>query len=232
MIRKKAKKRVLTPLDQTKIIGKRLNFEASESYKLLRTNLIFGIPDEGGCKVLGITSALSGEGKSTTAINIAYTIAEAKKKVLLLEADMRIPIVGKLLKLDKIPGLSHVLAGVNQLSEAISESVMQDTLSVLSAGEISPNPSELLSSTRMKLVLSALSKHYEYIIIDLPPITAVSDGLTISNFLSGMIVVVRQDYCDQHSLAETMRQMEFLKVRVLGFVMNCAQPHKKQYKNV
>ena len=96
------------------------------------------------------------------------------------------------------------------------------------SGDIPPNPSELLSSIKMKHILSKLSEDYDYIIIDLPPVSAVSDGLTISNLLSGMIIVVRPNYCDKHSLAYTMRQMEFLKVRILGFVMNSKGNKKRK----
>lgn len=226
----KKKKNSWFPQDQGAIIGDKLNFAVSEAYKLLRTNLIFSMTDDHKCNIIGITSALSGEGKSTTAINLAYTIAETEKKVLLMEADMRIPVAAGLLKLEKAPGLSHVLAGVRQLKDALVSSVLQKTLSVLPAGEIPPNPSELLSSKRMVEVLSELSESFDYIIVDLPPITAVSDGLAISKLLSGMVVVVRQNYCDQHALSETMRQMEFLKVKVLGFVMNYAESQKKHYK--
>lgn len=216
--------------EQSKAIGSQLSFAASEAYKLLRANLIFSMTDEKKCKIIGITSALRGEGKSTTAINIAYTIAETEKKVLLMEADMRIPVMAKLLKLENKPGLSHVLAGVNQLAESVMPSGIQENLNVLSAGEIPPNPSELLSSEKMKRILAALSEEYDYIIIDMPPITAVSDGLTIMGLLSGIVIVVRQGYCNQSALAETMRQMKFLNIKILGFVMNCSEKQKGKYK--
>lgn len=216
--------------DQKRILGKRLSFAASEAYKLLRTNLMFSMADEGKCKVIGVTSALQGEGKSTTSINTAYTLAETGKKVLLIEGDMRLPVAAKLLQLKTEFGLSHVLAGICEPKDAISVSVALKNLNVLAAGEIPPNPSELLTSERMKSLITGLSEIYDYIIIDLPPITVVSDGLAISDLLSGMIIVVRQDYCDQRSLAETMRQMEFLNVKVLGFVMNCSEVSKKSYK--
>ena len=83
--------------DQKRIVGKRLSFAASEAYKLSRTNLMFSMADEGKCKVIGVTSALQGEGKSTTSINTAYTLAETGKKVLLIEGDMRLPVAAKLL---------------------------------------------------------------------------------------------------------------------------------------
>lgn len=209
--------------DQRKIIGNNLNFASLEAYKLLRTNLIFSTCDEKNCKIIGVTSALRGEGKSTTAINLAYVLAEAKKKTLLIEGDMRLPRIQSLLQFHDTPGLSNVLAGVNTFDEAIHSNVFANTLSILPSGEIPPNPSELISSERMRVLLSTLSDSYDYIIIDLPPITAVSDGLAISTLLSGMLVVVRPNYCDHRSLADVMRQMEFLNVKTLGFVVNCRE---------
>ena len=216
--------------EQRKIVGRQLNFAASEAYKLLRTNLIFSMSDENKCKVIGITSALRGEGKSTTSINIAFSLAETQKRVLLIEADMRIPVVAKLLRFNQRMGLSNVLAGVCGLSDVISESNVEGRPYILPAGEVPPNPAELLSSEKMKKVITTLSEHFDYIIVDLPPITAVSDGLAISKLLSGMIVVVRQNYCDQHALADAMRQMDFLQVKVLGFVMNCVETKQRAYK--
>ena len=210
--------------------GKNLNFAASEAYKLLRTNLIFSMSDESECKVVGVTSALRGEGKSTTSLNLAYALAENGSKTILVEADMRIPVVAAVLNIAPAPGLSHKLAGLCGLENAVRSTELVDTLDVLPAGEIPPNPAEMLSSNRMGQIIEALSKNYDYIIIDLPPINAVSDGLAVSKLLSGMIMVVRQEYCDQHSLAEAMRQLEFLKVKLLGFVLNGADSQSKRYK--
>ncbi|NCB93988.1 MAG: tyrosine-protein kinase family protein [Clostridia bacterium] len=227
--RSKAKGKA-SAVERRKTIGKHLNFGAAEAYKLLRTNLVFSMADETTCKVIGVTSALSGEGKSTTSINLAYTLAQSGKHVLLLEADMRIPVLASTLQLKNVYGLSNVLAGISSLNEVIHQNVLIRNMSVLPAGEIPPNPSELLSSKRMELVLEALVTKFDYIIIDLPPINAVSDGLAVSKLLSGMIVVVRQDYCDQYLLAEAMRRMELLKVKILGFVMNGAETTEKRYK--
>lgn len=213
-----------------KTIGKNLSFAAAEAYKLLRTNLIFSMGDEAACKIIGVTSSLRGEGKSSTSINLAYTIAETDQNVLLIEADMRLPVIAKTLRFGKGPGLSNFLAGVSQLEDAVYPSSLAKALFVLPAGAIPPNPSELLSSPRMGQMLNTLSQSFDYIIIDLPPINAVSDSLTISKLLSGMIMVVRQNYCDQRSLANAMRQMEFLKVKVLGFVMNDAEPDDNRYQ--
>ena len=216
--------------DRRKRIGPKLGFGASEAYKLLRTNLIFSMADEAECKVIGVTSALRGEGKSTSSINLAYSLAEGGKHVLLLEADMRIPVLAAILRLNEKPGLSHVLAGISPLNDAVRESTMHPGLFVLTAGEIPPNPAELLSSARMEQVIAALVPAFEYIIVDLPPVNAVSDGLAVSKLLTGMVVVVRQNYCDQASLAEAMRRMELLEVKLLGFVLNAAETTEKRYK--
>lgn len=212
-------------------IGKNLSFAASEAYKLLRTNLVFSMADEEGCKVIGVTSALRGEGKSTTSMNLAYSLAESGKKTVLVEGDMRIPVVAKTLALaDPGPGLSNVLAGIAPLEKAVLPSGLIDNLFVIPAGEIPPNPSELLSSARMEKTVEALTKTYDYIIIDLPPVNAVSDALAISGILSGMIMVVRQNYCDNGALSQAMRQLEFMNVKLLGFVMNYSEPRKSRYK--
>ena len=216
--------------EQREILANKLNFASQEAYKLLRTNLMFSTCDEEKCKIIGLTSALRGEGKSTTAINLSYVLAEANKKTLLIEADMRLPRIQRLLQFQETVGLSNVLAGVSKLEEAIRRGVFWDTLSILPSGEIPPNPSELLSSMKMKHILSTLAEDYDYIIIDLPPITAVSDGLAISTLLSGMIVVVRPDYCDRHALPDTMRQMEFLNVKILCFVTNCRGQKRRKRK--
>lgn len=216
--------------NRRKNIGPHLSFGASEAYKLLRTNLIFSMAADDECKVIGMTSALRGEGKSTTSINLAYTLAQSGKQVLLVEADMRIPVLAATLRLEDAPGLSHVLAGVGSLNDAVRPSNLLRSLFVLTAGEIPPNPSELLSSKRFEQVIKTLSTAFEYIIIDLPPVNAVSDGLAVSKLLSGMIVVVRQDYCDQSSLTEAMRRMELLEVKLLGFVVTHAESPEKRYK--
>lgn len=222
--------RNVSAAERRKTIGKNLSFGSSEAYKLLRTNLMFSMADEGSCKIVGITSALRGEGKSTTAANLAYSLAQSGKQTLLLEADMRLPVQASTFQLEETPGLSHVLTGMNSLTDAIRQKTPIRTMSILPAGEIPPNPSELLSSKNMKAVLDALAKVFEYIIIDLPPINAVSDGLAVSNLLSGMIVVVRENYCDRYSLAETMQRLEMLEVKLLGFVFNGAEPVKKRYQ--
>ena len=217
--------------ESRKVIGDNLSFAASEAYKLLRANLDFSLPDSAGCKVIGITSALRGEGKSTTSINIAYTEALTGKKVLLLEADLRLPTIAKRLAVHSVPGISNLLAGQCKGGDILQPSGLIKNLWVVTAGDVPPNPSELLDSKQMGDVLKALSESFDVIFVDLPPITAVSDALVISKLVSGMVVVVRQDYCDRASLAEVVRQLRFAEAKVLGFVMTGSDVMLKSYKS-
>lgn len=201
------------------MVGNKLSFSASEAYKLLRTNVMFSLPDEDYNRVFGITSSVQGEGKSTTAINLAYSIAEANKRVLLIEMDMRLPVMHKSLPISKAPGLSNLLVGSAMLADSLQKSGIHENLYVLTAGDLPPNPSELLGSERMKTLLDTFRERFDYILCDLPPITVVSDALMISPLLSGVIVVVRKNYTDRRALDVTMRQLEFTQVKILGFVM-------------
>lgn len=221
IFRKKAipDEEVMTLKEQRAMLGEQLSFAASEAYKLLRANLTFSLPDEQKCRVVGITSATRGEGKSTTAINLAYTIAETGKRVLLVEADMRRPNLARRLGIDATPGLSNLLAGLCREKDVVQDVGLLENLKVITSGDIPPNPSELLGSERMDAVLGTLTGDFDFIIFDLPPVNAVSDGLVVSRLIQGMIVVVRQDYSNRQDLAALLRQLEYLHVKVLGFVM-------------
>lgn len=220
--------------EQESMIGNKLNFAAAEAYKLLRTNLTFSFADEETNRIIGVTSSLKGEGKSLTSINLAYTIAETGKKVLLMECDLRIPTMAKRLKLNGKAGLSNLLVGMNSANEVIQKEILQETLDIMPAGDIPPNASELLESSRMKYTLEKLSEYYDYIILDLPPVTAVSDALIASKLASGMVVVVRQDYASKGALAATMRQLQYANAKILGFVFNSVNdadaPYQKHYR--
>ncbi len=213
-----------------KSIGQNLNFASAEAFKLLRTNLAFSMADEENCKIIGVTSSLPGEGKSTTSMNLAYTIAQSNKKVLLIEADMRRPTAASILQIDQKSGLSQVLAGLTDLKKSLYKSPLISSMWILPAGDVPPNPAELLASRKMEQVMEILAAVFEYIIVDLPPINAVSDGLAVSKLLSGMIMVVRQEYCDKGALAEAIRRMEIMQVKILGFVLTDAKTSEKNFK--
>ena len=132
-----------------------LSFAASESYKLLRANLNFTIPSDES-SAIGITSSTRAEGKSTTAINLSYTIAETGKKVLLIDADMRIPSVGIRMGVQKAPGLSNAIIGQTDVANCIYPSGKFGNWHVMPAGDIPPNPSELLASSKFSDLLEFL----------------------------------------------------------------------------
>lgn len=229
MTKKAAAQEKMTLKQQRGILADRMNFAASEAYKLLRTNLMFALPDQNECRVIGVTSALRGEGKSTTAINLSYTIAETEKRVLLVEADMRLPNVARRLGLRKAPGLSNLLAGLASEEEVIQRSGILDSFHILTSGDIPPNPAELLGSEHMMTVTKKLGKHFDFIIFDLPPVNAVSDGLIVSKLVQGMLVVVRQDFGDRRALNDAVRRLKYLDAKILGFVMTYGQTEKRGY---
>ncbi len=229
------------------MIGSNMSFASSEAYKLLRTNLLFSFSGSSECRIIGFTSSFSSEGKSLTSINLAYTMAESKRNVLLIEGDMRLPNLSKRLNLQASPGLSNLLVGMTTAGEAIQVFRSSDeednavALDVLVAGDIPPNPSELLGSDRMMSLLEVLREHYDFIILDLPPVTAVTDALVACKLVDGMVVVVRSDRAVRGALAETIRQLRLVNAHILGFVFNGAQEsgggyyrrggyYKKHYK--
>ena len=220
----------MTPAEARKTLADNLSFAAAEAYKLLRTNLDFSIPDGKGAKIIGVTSALRGEGKSTTSVNIAYTMAQTAEKVLLIECDLRLPTLAKRIRVKARPGLSNLLVGQCNGNEALQKSGLLPNLWVMTAGDIPPNPAELLGSDNMAVTLKAVSEVFDVIIVDLPPVTAVSDAVIVSKLVDGMVVVVRQEYCDRAAVEETVRQLRFVEAKILGFVMTGADTQSKNYK--
>ncbi len=234
--KKSEKDRLLRPDEEKATYGAGLNFAASEAYRLLRTNLLFALPpsashDGETCRVVGVTSSMSGEGKSTTALNLGYVLAESGKKVLVVEADMRLPAISGWLKLERRVGLSSLLAGLCTEGEAIQPSGIQERLWIMGAGPIPPNPTELLGSERMEGTLRNIGGACDFIILDLPPVNEVSDALVVSRLIHGMLMVVRQDYATRSSVGESMRKMENVGVKVLGFVMTHAENQGAKYKS-
>ena len=214
------------------IMGGQLSFAASEAYKLLRTKLQFSFADDNDCRVIGISSALSGEGKSLTAVNLAFTLSQLDKKVLLIDCDMRRPTLAEKLGILKAPGLSSYLTRQCHLDDLVQMCGLkgnENAFHVITAGQNPPNPIELLSSERMKSALSTMRKTYDYVILDLPPVGEVSDAMAVANDTDGILLVVRQNYCDRVSLSEAVRQFDFIHSKILGVVFNCTSEHSGNY---
>lgn len=218
--------------EQETLIGGNISFAAAEAYKLLRTKLQFSFADDNGCRVLGLTSALSGEGKSLTSVNLAYSLSQLDKNVLLIDCDMRRPTIAKKLGIKTKPGLSSFLTGQIGPEELIQYcGVPKDEMAfhVIAAGECPPNPVELLSSERMSVALDSLRRIYDYVILDLPPVGEVSDALSVAKMTDGTLLVVRQNLCNRPVLKDTVRQFDFIEAKMLGLVFNCADEHSGVY---
>ncbi len=206
--------------ESKKTLHKNLEFTAVEQYKLLRTNLSFTLPEDEKCSVIGVTSAMRGEGKSTTAVNLSYVMAESGKKVLLIDGDMRIPSIAKKMGIENNFGLTDLLRGAGSVQMNTFKSPEHNNWYIMPSGALPPNPSELLGSARMKNILKSFSESFDCIIIDLPPVNLVSDALAVSKYISGMIVVVREDYTEKKELESCFRQLKLSDVNVLGCVIN------------
>ena len=219
--------------NQRVLIGSGISFAASEAYKLLRTKLQFSFADDNDCRIIGLSSALSGEGKSLTAINLAHTLSQLDKKVILIDCDMRRPTTAEKLGLPSKPGLSNFLTGQSNTEGLIQHCDIkneENAFHVITAGEIPPNPIELLSSKRMAAVLKGLRKAYDYIILDLPPVSEVSDALAVAKETDGILLVVRQNYCDRIALNDAIHQFDFVNSKILGVVLNCASEYGGKYE--
>lgn len=228
-MRKMEKKSIFSAADNQKTLHRNLEFTATEQYKLLRANLAFTLPEKEGCQIIGVTSSIRGERKSTTAVNLAYVIAESRKKVLLIDGDLRIPTVAKKLNVKKSIGLTDLLRGKSIVELSEFKSQLLPNWYIITSGTLPPNPSELMGSERMEATLKGLSQHFDYIIIDLPPVNIVSDALAISKYIDGMIVVIREGYTEKKELESCFRQLRLSNVNVLGCVMNETKSGKGYY---
>ena len=217
---------------QVELVGGNISFAAAEAYKLLRTKLQFSFADEGDCRVIGVSSSLTGEGKSLTAVNLAYSASQLGKRVLLVDCDMRRPSLAEKMPIRKTPGLSDFLSGQIQADKLLQMCGIKNdeqAFHAISAGSMPPNPMELLSSLRMQKMVELLRQRYDYIILDLPPVGEVGDALAIAKMTDGMLIVVRQNYCDRIALNSAIRQFEFVDARILGIVFNCTTEDGGRY---
>ncbi|MDR1753489.1 MAG: CpsD/CapB family tyrosine-protein kinase [Eubacterium sp.] len=218
-----AKKRNQTDNMQEKrknILNNDTSFVISEAYKTARTNLIFTLATNDK-KIVIITSSNPGEGKSTSCVNLAISLADMGASVLIIDADLRKPTVGKLLDIKSKNGLSNLLGGFCNLNETVNENI-RNNLDVIVSGPIPPNPAELLASNVMVKLLSVLNEHYDYILIDTPPINVVTDSQLMNAIVSGIMFVVNEGKTTHPDIAKSLRSIELAQGKVLGFLkVNC-----------
>jgi tyrosine-protein kinase Etk/Wzc len=196
---------------------------AAESYRNLRMNLMFMSTEEDPIRTVLFTSPGPGEGKSTTALNFSVMLAQQGQRVLLLDADLRRPTLHKALDVLREPGLTNLLVGDAGLREAIRPSVLPN-LDFLPTGPFPPNPSELLNSKAMKRLLEVLEGKYSHIILDSPPILAVTDSSVLGAHSDGVVVVLRSGETEQKVAERSVDQLRRIGIRVFGAVLNAIAP--------
>ncbi|MBA2303330.1 MAG: polysaccharide biosynthesis tyrosine autokinase [Acidobacteria bacterium] len=199
----------------------------SEAFKSVRTNVLFSSAEE-GMRSLVVTSAGPGEGKSLVASNLAMALAQAGQRVLLIDADMRRPRVHEIFGGEQEPGLSNVLAGNSKTSEAIRKSKTTG-LWVMPAGHIPPNPAELLGSRRYTDFMASLGVHFDWVVLDTPPVMVVADSSIVANQSSGVVFVVRADHTSRHAVRAAVEQLEAANAHLLGSVLNSVDLVRNPY---
>ncbi|WP_427135823.1 polysaccharide biosynthesis tyrosine autokinase [Pseudarthrobacter sp. S9] len=190
----------------------------AESFRQLRTNLQFANVT-GEAKSVLITSSLPGEGKSTTATNLAIALAQAGQTVCLVDADLRRPMVGEYLGLDRSVGLTTALLGAADVDHLL-QPWGEDTLYVLTSGQIPPNPSELLGSQEMKRLITRLEDVFDTVIIDAPPLLPVTDAAVLAQHVGGVVVIVGSQRIKQQDLEKSLSALNLVGAKVLGVVLN------------
>ncbi len=192
-------------------------FTYVEAYKMLCTNLEF-ITAAQDCKKIMITSTLANEGKTNVSVNLALTLAGYDKKVCLVECDLRRPSVHRFIKVNRnTEGLTNVLKGEIELKKAI-KNVTGTNMDILLAGATPPNPSELLSSTKMKDVIDELEGMYDYVIYDTPPVLLVTDAAALGRFMNGALLVVKHDATEKGLVVKAKKNLDSAGVKILGAV--------------
>lgn len=225
---KRKEKAPLTAVQQKKmILDESSPFIMQEAYKTMRTNLLFALRGNGS-KRFCITSSIPGEGKSITILNLAISIAQTGKKVLLIDADLRRPSLARLLGDDPVPGVSNVLVGQANVETAIRENV-RTNLDVLYSGDVPPNPSELLGSEQMQELIEAMSREYDYVLVDAPPVNLVSDCCILANFLDGVVLLARSGIARKEGVKQAINQLRLTNTKVLGCVINGVEVASKKY---
>jgi len=201
----------------------------TENYRLIRANLRFSGLNENGtttaAKSLLVTSPEPGDGKTTTAVNLAITITLSGHKVLLIDADMRRPNGHQLLGMERGPGLADVLAGDAVASEVVQSTVV-DGLSFLSAGTSSVPPTELLDSERMRALLAASEQRFDVVIVDTPPVLAATDPIVVAPYCDAVLVVASADQTDFRALAQVSDTLGAVGVPIGGVIFNRYDAHK------
>ena len=199
----------------------------AEAFRTLRTNVIFSSAEQ-GARSIAITSTSPGEGKTVVSSNLAISLAQAGMRVLIIDADMRKPKIHKVYGLEREPGLSNLMVGTAKASECVRKSEIPNVW-VLPAGRTPPNATELLGSARFREFITSLSNHFDWIVIDTPPVLAVADASVVGHIVKELIFVVAAEMPSRHAAQSAMEQLQNSRVRVIGGVLNRVDLERNEY---
>ncbi len=205
-----------------RLLSAKTPFSVAESFKTLRTNLTYVAIKDHGCPVFAVTSGFAGAGKSVVIANVATSFAKLGKRVLLIDGDMRCPVQHKIFALSSDRhGLSEALAGIEEKPfESCVAKNAYEGLDLMTCGHIPPNPSELLASERMELLLAQAKEQYDYVFVDLPPLLETADAGVITQLVSAYIIVVRAGYSKIDAVQQVVSDMQTMRANMAGFVLN------------
>lgn len=225
-IKNTPKKHVLSDAD---FITKHPSPALSESLKAARTNLMYALAHAEGGKCVFLTSALPGEGKTTTCINLAVSLAQTESRVLLIDADLRCPRIHTYLNLKNKEGLANYLGGFCELN-AIVNHLDDVNLDCITAGSLPPNPTELLSSKKMQNFIETIKEQYDYILFDTPPVNIVADASALAKLVENAVFVCKCDSSLNSEIQKALSTLKFANAKVLGFI-TIESNRKKKGKN-
>lgn len=211
-------KKVVKPTGGPCLISEKAPFEYIEAYKALRTNFNFITANNKNRKIV-VTSALRDEGKSSLAINLAISLAQAENKVLLIDADLRNPSLHRYLHIanNRNQGLSNLLSGNVKVGDCLINT--EYGFDLIAGGPIPPNPAELITSDSMRDLLNIAAKHYDYIICDAPPVGIITDAAALSPLCDGVLFVIRQKYANKNQIHDAIKKLNAVNAKILGAVM-------------
>lgn len=208
------------------VVEKQPKSVAAEAYRSLKTNIQYSSFDK-EYKTIVVTSANPGEGKSTTAGNLALTLAEGEAKVLLVDCDMRKPSMHKNFRVTNAYGISDVLLQKQKVMDVAH--MYNKNLSIITAGKIPPNPAEMLASKAMTLFLKEMKEHFDYIVLDTPPVQAVADAQILSTKVDGTLVVVRAGVTKKDDVHNSVASLKKVNANIIGTVLHAVDNSKNKY---
>lgn len=200
----------------------------SEAFRSLRTNLQFSGIDS-PLKTLLVTSASPSDGKSSVAANLATVIAQSEKDVVVVDGDMRRPTLHKVFKLSNRLGLSDYFIRTPDKMAGVVKKTAVNGLSIITSGSLPPNPSELLASAKMQDVIKLLAKHFDMVILDSPPLLAVTDALILAKSVDGVILVIDPKKTKRGAIQQAIEQLQRLDARLIGIVLNNIKVKRSSY---